>query len=115
MQDDFNTPQAISVLFDLAREINRQKSTDEKSALELATLLKALGAVLGLLEENPEDYLRGSTEDGLSAEAIETLIQQRLEARHAKNWAESDRIRDELKSNGVILEDSKQGTRWRKV
>ena len=115
MQDDFNTPQAISVLFDLAREINRQKSADEKAALEMATLLKALGAVLGLLEENPEDYLRGSTEDGLSAEAIETLIQQRLEARDAKNWAESDRIRDELKSNGVILEDSKQGTRWRKV
>ena len=58
--------------------------------------------------------VRGSTDDGLSAEAIEALIQQRLEARNAKNWAESDRIRDELKSNGIILEDSKQGTTWRR-
>ena len=114
MQDDFNTPQAISVLFDLAREINRQKTTDEGAALDLARLLKSLSSVIGLLEENPEDFLRGSTDDGLSAEAIEALIQQRLEARNAKNWAESDRIRDELKSNGIILEDSKQGTTWRR-
>ena len=114
MQDDFNTPQAISVLFDLAREINRQKTTDEAAALDLARLLKSLASVIGLLEENPEDFLRGSTDDGLSAEAIEALIQQRLEARKAKNWAESDRIRDELKSNGIILEDSKQGTTWRR-
>jgi cysteinyl-tRNA synthetase len=114
MQDDFNTPQAISVLFDLAREINRQKTTDEAAALDLARLLKSLASVIGLLEENPEDFLRGSTDDGLSAEAIEALIQQRLQARNAKNWAESDRIRDELKSNGIILEDSKQGTTWRR-
>ncbi|MCX7109613.1 MAG: cysteine--tRNA ligase [Proteobacteria bacterium] len=114
MQDDFNTPQAISVLFDLAREINRQKSTDESAAMELAVLLKSLASVLGLLEENPEDYLRGSAGDGLNAEAIEELIQKRLEARKAKNWKESDRIRDELKAQGIILEDSAQGTRWRR-
>ncbi len=114
MQDDFNTPQAISVLFDLAREINRQKSADQKAALELANLLKSLASVIGLLEEESEDFLRGSHEDGLSAEAIEGLINQRLAARLAKNWAESDRIRDDLKANGIILEDSKKGTTWRR-
>jgi cysteinyl-tRNA synthetase len=115
MQDDFNTPQAISVLFDLAREINRQKSIDETAALKLAALLKSLAAVLGLLEENPEDYLRGGVEDGLSAASIEEQIEKRLEARKAKNWKESDRIRDELKAQGIILEDSAQGTTWRRV
>jgi cysteinyl-tRNA synthetase len=115
MQDDFNTPQAISVLFDLAREINRQKSADETAALQLAALLKSLGAVLGLLQENPEDYLRGGDEDGLSAASIAEQIEKRLVARKTKNWKESDRIRDELKAQGIILEDSAQGTTWRRV
>jgi len=115
MQDDFNTPLAISVLFDLAREINRQKTTDTAAARELAGRLKHLGSVLGLLAEDPESFLRGGGDDsGLSADAIEALIQKRLEARKAKHWAESDRIRDELKAQGVILEDSAQGTRWRR-
>ena len=114
MQDDFNTPQAISVLFDLAREINRQKTTDETAAQQLASLLKDLASVLGLLQEDPENFLRGSTEDGLNTEAIEALIEQRLQARKAKNWKESDRIRDELKVQGIILEDSPQGTSWRR-
>ena len=114
MQDDFNTPQAISVLFDLAREINRQKATDETAAQPLAILLKELASVLGLLQEDPENYLRGSAEDGLNAEAIEALIEQRLQARRTKNWKESDRIRDELKAQGIILEDSPQGTSWRR-
>ena len=114
MQDDFNTPQAISVLFDLAREINRQKTTDETAAQQLAGLLKELASVLGLLQEDPENYLRGSSEEGITGEAIEALIEQRLQARKAKNWKESDRIRDELKVQGIILEDSPQGTSWRR-
>ncbi len=114
MQDDFNTPQAIAVLFDLAREINRQKTTNESAALELAVLLKSLASVLGLLQEDPENYLRGDAEDGLSADAIATLIEQRLQARKTKNWKESDRIRDELKEQGIILEDTPQGTSWRR-
>jgi cysteinyl-tRNA synthetase len=115
MQDDFNTPQAISVLFDLAREINRQKSADEAAARELAGALKRLAGVLGLLQDAPEDYLRGGdASDGLDAQAIEALIEERLQARKAKNWAESDRIRDALKAQGVILEDSAQGTSWRR-
>jgi len=114
MQDDFNTPLALSVLFDLAREINRQKTADEAAARELAGVLKHLAGVLGLLEENPEDFLRGGDAGGLSAAAIEALIDQRLQARKTKNWAESDRIRDELKAQGIILEDSPQGTSWRR-
>jgi len=114
MQDDFNTPQAISVLFDLAREINRQKTTDETAAQPLAILLKELASVLGLLQEDPENYLRGGSEEGVTGEAIEALIEQRLQARKSKNWKESDRIRDELKAQGIILEDSPQGTSWRR-
>jgi len=114
MQDDFNTPQAISVLFDLAREVNRQKTADEAAARGLAGLLKELASVLGLLQEDPESFLRGGDAGDLSAEAIDALIQKRLEARKAKNWAESDRIRDELKAQGIILEDSPQGTSWRR-
>ncbi len=115
MQDDFNTPLAISILFELAREINRQKSADEQAARQLAGMLKALAGILGLLEEEPEGFLRGGEEDGLSPSAIAELIEKRLQARKAKNWAESDRIRDELKAQGVILEDSPQGTSWRRA
>ena len=114
MQDDFNTPQAISVLFDLAREINRQKTTDETAAQQLAILLKELASVLGLLQEDPENYLRGGSEEGITGEVIEALIEQRLQARKTKNWKESDRIRDELKEQGIILEDTPQGTSWRR-
>jgi cysteinyl-tRNA synthetase len=115
MQDDFNTPQAIAVLFDLAREINRHKTTDAAAARELAGVLKSLADVLGLLQEDPEAFLRGNdSADGLDAAAIEILIQNRLAARKAKHWADSDRIRDELKAQGIILEDSAQGTSWRR-
>jgi cysteinyl-tRNA synthetase len=115
MQDDFNTPLAISVLFDLAREINRQKTADAAAAQVLAGVLKRLASVLGLLAEDAEGFLRGGNDaDGLSAESIEALIEKRLQARKSKNWAESDRIRDELKAQGVILEDSAQGTSWRR-
>jgi cysteinyl-tRNA synthetase len=115
MQDDFNTPQGIAVLFDLAREVNRQKTADEAAAQALGAVLKDLGGILGILQEDPESFLRGGSDDGgLSAEAIEDLIQKRLEARKAKNWAESDRIRNELKEQGVILEDLAQGTSWRR-
>ncbi|MFM8332360.1 MAG: cysteine--tRNA ligase [Candidatus Methylumidiphilus sp.] len=114
MQDDFNTPLAVSVLFELAREINRQKTADPAAAQGLAAVLLDLAAVLGLLRETPDEFLRGSDADGLSAEAIAALIDLRLQARKAKNWAESDRIRDELKAQGIILEDSAQGTGWRR-
>ncbi|CAL1239972.1 cysteine--tRNA ligase [Candidatus Methylocalor cossyra] len=117
MQDDFNTPEAIAVLFDLAREVNRARSGSPAEAARLAALLKSLGAVLGLLQADPDHFLQQGTTPapgGLTAEAIEALIQARLEARRNKRWAEADRIRDELKAQGILLEDGPTGTTWRR-
>ncbi|MCW8944848.1 MAG: cysteine--tRNA ligase, partial [Sedimenticola sp.] len=115
MDDDFNTPEALAVLFDLVREINRVRQEDVAHAASLAAELRRLGDVLGILQDDPEQYLRGGESvDGLSDEAIESLIQQRQEAKASKNWGEADRLRDELKDQGVVLEDSPQGTTWRR-
>ncbi|MCB1831168.1 MAG: cysteine--tRNA ligase [Chromatiaceae bacterium] len=117
MDDDFNTPEALAVLFDLTREINRARQQDQAQAAVLADELIHLGAALGLLQDDPERYLRSCTgnQESLSDQAIEALIQQRLAARTSKNWAEADRIRDLLKAGNVLLEDGPQGTNWRRV
>ena len=111
MNDDFNTPEAFAVLFELANEINRTKSP------ESATLLMSLADTLGLLQRSPEAFLQGdsTSSDIYTAAAIEQLIQNRLTARKEKNFAESDRIRKELTENGIILEDGPQGTTWRRA
>ena len=114
MQDDFNTPEALAILFELAHEINKHRATDLAHAQKLAGELRSLAAMLGLLQTDSETFLQGET-IGLSAATIENMIQQRNEARAAKNWKESDRIRDELKAQGVVLEDGAQGTTWRKI
>ncbi|MEN9503297.1 MAG: cysteine--tRNA ligase [Pseudomonadota bacterium] len=116
MDDDFNTAEAMTVLFELAGDINRiRKTQSDVAAAPLGALLKRLGNILGLLQDDPAGWLKGSAQtDGLSDEAIETLIRQRLDARKAKNWAESDRIRDELKAQGILLEDGAGGTTWRR-
>ena len=115
MDDDFNTPEALAVLFDLVREINRVRQEDVSRAATLAAELRRLGAVLGILQADPEHYLRGGeSNSGLSDDEIETLIQQRQAAKANKEWAEADRLRDELKTQGIVLEDSPQGTTWRR-
>lgn len=117
MDDDFNTPEALAVLFDLVREINRLKESDTDAAAALAAVLRQLGEMLGILQEDPEDYLRGGAQagdDALSDEKIEVMIQARIDARTEKNWGEADRIRDELQAAGIILEDGAQGTTWRR-
>jgi cysteinyl-tRNA synthetase len=115
MDDDFNTPEAIAVLQTMTREINSAKAAaDQARAAALAAELRALGGVLGLAQVVPEEYFRLGT--GLTDAAIEQRIAERLAARKAKNWAESDRIRDELAKAGVILEDKPGGTTtWRRA
>ncbi|MCO6426538.1 cysteine--tRNA ligase [Nitrosomonas communis] len=111
MNDDFNTPEAIAVLFDLAAELNRTGNA------QLAASLKVLGGILGLLQQNPQTYLQYnfSTERSLfSQEEIERMIQQRLEARKKRDFARADMIRKQLAEAGIILEDGAQGTTWRR-
>ncbi|MDH5183721.1 MAG: cysteine--tRNA ligase, partial [Gammaproteobacteria bacterium] len=113
MDDDFNTPEALSVLFELARELNKAKGTDAESGVA-ATLL-SLAQILGLLEQKPEQFMQASSEvigDDEAAE-IEALIVKRNQAREDKDWAESDRIRDEFIAKGIVLEDGPNGTIWR--
>jgi cysteinyl-tRNA synthetase len=117
MDDDFNTPEAIAVLFELAREINRLRDSDAVQAAQLAATLKQQAACLGLLEREPDAFLQGADAEGgegLTSEDIEGLINQRLQARANKDWAESDRIRDELAAQGIVLEDGAGGTTWRR-
>ena len=128
MDDDFNTPEAMAVLFDLANELNKTKQ------LETANLLKGLGKVLGLLQSNPTQYLQGTPQilrpalfvnenifysptvtSGSAVLDIDKLIVLRSEAKKAKSFAEADRIRKELADNGIILEDTPQGTTWRRA
>jgi cysteinyl-tRNA synthetase len=110
MDDDFGTPEAVAVLFDLAGEVNRSRSG------ELAGLLKALGATLGLLQEEPKAYLQGGgAAEGLDEAAIQGMIAARAAAKAAKNFAEADRIRQELLAQGVALKDGPQGTAWERV
>ena len=107
MDEDFGTPEAVAVLFELASEVNRT-GAGEKSGL-----LKSLGALLGLLQTDPTVYLQSGV--GLGEDAIQAQIQARAEAKKAKNFAEADRIRNDLLAQGIVLKDSATGTTWEAV
>jgi cysteinyl-tRNA synthetase len=114
MDDDFNTPEVLAVLFELAREINRLRDNDEKQAQFYAEYLQYLASTLGILQQDPEQFLKlGLSQENRDSEKIQRFIAARNEARASKNWQEADRIRDELLSLGVILEDTSKGTEWR--
>ena len=108
LDDDFGTPEAMAVLFDLAAAVNRGETA-------LAGQLKALGGVLGLLQRDPQSFLQAAPAGGLSNEEIDAKVGARATAKKAKNFAESDRLRDELKAAGIVLEDGPQGTTWRRA
>jgi cysteinyl-tRNA synthetase len=113
MQDDFNTPGAIAVLFELVRELNRAEAAARVAAL--ASTLRHLGGVLGLLQDDPQAFLKGgAVGDGPSDADIDALVQARLDARKARDFARADAIRAELTDAGIVLEDGAGGTTWRR-
>lgn len=115
MNDDFNTPEAYSVLFDMAKEINRLKAEGQTSVDSLAAQLRELAAILGILQQEPEAFLQSGVQaDGDDVAKIEALIKQRNDARQTKDWALADDARNQLTEMGIILEDGPQGTIWRR-
>lgn len=116
MSDDFNTAGANTVLHAVASEINQMRRNDDlKSAAELAGVLVRLGDILGLLQADPEAFFQTGKAGDLSAEEIEGQIEARKAARRNRDFAEADRIRDSLSEQGVILDDSREGTSWRRA
>ncbi len=115
MNDDFNTAEAIAVLFDLTRDLNRAKAENSSEVAALGSMLKYLANLLGLLELNPAEFLKSSvTEKDQSNADIDLMVEQRQQAKKDKDWALADKIRDELTAAGIILEDNAEGTRWRR-
>ncbi len=116
LNDDFNTANALAVLFELVRDINRAKNNKPDSVDSLSSLLKYLASIIGLLESDPELFMKSSVSrsDNLTDAEVDVLIDQRLQARRNKEWAEADRIREELANAGISIEDAAGGTRWRK-
>jgi len=109
MDDDFNTPEALAILFELSHEINKMR--DFSQAAQLGGELRRLGGVLGLLQADPEAYLQGTDQE---SEEIERLIGERQAARKRRDWARADQIRAQLKEQGIVLEDGAEGTIWRR-
>lgn len=114
MDDDFNTPEALAVLFELTKHLNKEKSEKALSAADTAGVLVKLGAVLGMVQNPPESFFQGSQNEDEVTE-IELWITRRNEARAKKDWSAADEARDKLNELGVVLEDSASGTTWRKI
>ena len=114
LADDINTPLAISYLHDIANNLNKAETVEDKQHYK--SLLLASADVMGLLYQNAEDWFKGSaSEDGISEDEINQLIAERLEAKKSKDWAKADAIRNQLKDAGIVLEDTPQGTSWKRA
>jgi len=114
MDDDFNTREALAAMYDLVRDINTQAKTDEARARQLVAELKAMAGIFGILDADPEAFLQGGGEGDLDAAQIEALIIERADAKKNRDFARADQIREELLAQGVVLEDSREGTTWRR-
>ncbi|PQJ89491.1 MULTISPECIES: cysteine--tRNA ligase [Aliivibrio] len=114
MNDDFNTPEAYSVLFEMAREVNRLKTENVEAASKLGALMRELAEVLGLLSQDPEAFLQGDSGSDDEVAEIEALIKARNDARAAKDWAAADAARDAIAALNIVLEDGPEGTTWRR-
>ncbi|MDF4793352.1 class I tRNA ligase family protein, partial [Vibrio parahaemolyticus] len=114
MNDDFNTPEAYSVLFDMAREVNRLKTESVEKASELGALMRELADVIGILYQDPEAFLKGNAGNDDEVAEIEALIKLRNDSRASKDWANADMARDKLTEMGIVLEDGPEGTTWRR-
>lgn len=112
LEDDLNTPKAMAEMFGLARQIN--KSTNAEERRQLAAQILATGDLVGLLQQDPDDWFAGSTDGDLSADEIESLLSDREAARGNRDFAAADRIRDRLAAAGITIEDGADGTRWRR-
>jgi cysteinyl-tRNA synthetase len=113
MNDDFNTRMALATMYDLVRELN--SSQDANRSASLAGELKALGEILGIFRFNPTEFLQSGSSDQISAEAVEQLIAERIQAKKDKNYARADEIRKQLAEAGIVIEDSRDGTtQWRR-
>jgi len=117
MDDDFNTPEALAVAQSVTRDLNLAKGTkDAAKSAALAATLRAMGGMLGVLQQDPDKYLKRSAgAGGLSDAQVDALVAARNAARAAKNYAESDRIRVQLNDAGVLLDDKAGGTQWRRA
>jgi cysteinyl-tRNA synthetase len=118
MDDDFNTPEALAAMQGVARELNQAKAAgDAAKRAAAAGTLRAMGAALGVLQQDPDAYLKRSVgAKAMSDEDVENLLAARRAARAAKNFAESDRLREQLTAAGILLEDKPGGlTQWRRA
>lgn len=117
MDDDFNTPKAIALSHELARDLNRSQDKQSQEALKLAATLRKMGSVMGILEDDPQQFLQAKTDanaDDMDEAAIQSLIEERLAAKAAKDYGKADQIREHLATLGISLEDTPQGTSWRR-
>ena len=113
MDDDFNTPEALGILFEMVAEINKIRSTNFDLACQLGKLLLRLGKLLGIFNLSPEEFLRGEDDLNINRSEIDNLIQERETARAVKNWQRADEIRDQLLKMKVVVEDNASGSDWR--
>lgn len=114
MNDDFNCPEALAVLFEIVRDINRNKNTDTVKAAELASVLITLGSIMGIAQQTPDEFLKAASTGTDDVAQIEALIEERNSARASKEWGRADAARDKLAAMGITLLDGPEGTSWRR-